>query len=214
KAVRAALFETSLRVARTDFAEREEAGAVAPAVVELMDFLDEHAGHEQRFVFPELASFAPLLAAELEADHANMDKLQTEIRHLAHAVHGPSREDREENGRLLARALSLLVADQLRHLDREETEANAVACAHRTDAELAEIQARIHASMPPDHQARWIVRVIPALNPAEQAALLSRSRASMPPAAFSAMLGLAREALGTDRWTALARRLGLEVVAA
>ena len=33
-------------------------------------------------------------------------------------------------------------------------------------------------------------------------------------AAFSVMLGLALEALGTDRWTALARRLGLDVVAA
>jgi len=104
KAVRAALFETSLRVARTDFGELEEASATARNVIELMDFLDEHAGHEQRFVFPELASFAPLLAAELEADHARMDELQTEIRRFAHAVHGPSKEDREEKGRRLARA--------------------------------------------------------------------------------------------------------------
>src|SRR5262249_200909 len=66
KAVRAGLFETSLQVARTDFHDPEAAAAAARNVVELMDFLDDHAGHEQAFVLPELASLAPALAADLE----------------------------------------------------------------------------------------------------------------------------------------------------
>src|SRR5262245_50241116 len=105
KAVRAGLFEAALRVARTDFGHSGAAEAAARNVIDLMDFLDEHAGHEQRFVFPELASFAPGLAEGLEAEHVKLEVLQTKIRMLAHRLHGPLSKDREETGRLLARAM-------------------------------------------------------------------------------------------------------------
>src|SRR5215468_4762522 len=112
KAVRAGLFETSLQVARTDFHDPEAAAAASRNVVELMDFLDDHAGHEQAFVFPELASLAPALATDLEAEHIKMEQLQTKVRALAHRVHRSSSKDREESGLQLARALALLVAEQ------------------------------------------------------------------------------------------------------
>jgi hypothetical protein len=214
KAVRSALFETSLQVARTDFGEAEEAAAAARSVIELMDFLDQHAGHEDHFVFPELASFAPALAATLDAEHVRMEGLQSEIRALAHRAHGPSRKDRQEAGPRLARALSLLVADQLRHMDREETEANAVALAHRTDAEMAQIQGRIQASIPPEKRGQNVTRMMRAVNAAEQAELLSGARATLPLPAFEAVLELTREALGPERWEVLARRLGLDQAAA
>ena len=54
KAVRAGLFETALQVARTDLGDLQAAVAAARSVVELMDFLDEHAAHEQGFMFPAL----------------------------------------------------------------------------------------------------------------------------------------------------------------
>src|SRR5262249_26474106 len=154
KAVRAGLFETSLQVARTDFHDPEAAAAASRNVVELMDFLDDHAGHEQAFVFPELASLAPALATDLEAEHIKMEQLQTKVRALAHRMHRSSSKDREESGLQLARALALLVAEQLRHLDREETEANAASWANRTDAELAQIQARAQAAMLPETRDR------------------------------------------------------------
>ena len=173
KALRAGLFEVSLQVARADFGDLEAAAEAGRNVVELMDFLDEHAGHEQRFVFPELASFAPTLAAELEAEHVELEERQSEIRILAHQVHGSSSKDREKAGRLLARSLTLLIADQLRHLDREETEANAAAWANHTDVELARIQARVQAAMLPEARDRFARRMLLALNVGEQAELLS-----------------------------------------
>jgi len=207
KAVRASLFEAALWVARTDFGDSRAAVATARNVVELMDFLDEHAGHEQQFVFPELASFAPGLAASLEAEHIKLEMLQTKIRALAHRVRGPSRKDREETGRMLARDLALLVAGQLRHLDREETEANAAAWANRTDAQLAQIQARAQAAMSPATRDRFARRMLPALNVGEQAELMSGARKTLPPPAFNALVAVAREVLGPDRWAMLGSRL-------
>ena len=214
KAVRAGLFEVSLQVARADFGDWEAAAEAGRNVVELMDFLDEHAGHEQRFVFPELASFAPTLAAELEAEHVELEERQSEIRILAHQVHGSSSKDREKAGRLLARSLTLLIADQLRHLDREETEANAAAWANHTDVELARIQARVQAAMLPETRDRFARRMLLALNVGEQAELLSGARRLLPASAFSALVAQAREILGPERWAVLAGRVGIDSAAA
>jgi hypothetical protein len=207
KTVRAGLFETALQVARTDFGDLQAAVAAARSVVELMDFLDEHAAHEQGSVFPELASFAPALAAELEAEHIKMEQLQTTVRALAHRVHRSSSNAREETGPQLARVLALLVADQLRHLDREETEANAAAWANRTDAQLAQVQARAQAAMSPETRERLTRRMLPALNIGEQVELLSGARNTLPAAAFAALVALAREVLGPERWAVLGSRL-------
>ena len=207
KAVRAGLFETSLRVARTDFGDPEAASAVARDVVDLMDFLDEHAAHEHDFVFPELASFAPTLAADLEVEHTRLGELQMKVRALAHRVHRSSRRVREETGPQLARVLAVLVAEQLRHLDREETEANVAAWANRTDAELAQIQARGQAVMPAETRDRFTRRMLPALNVGEQVELLSGARKTLPVPAFGALVALAREVLGPERWAFLCSRL-------
>jgi len=172
------------------------------------------AGHEQRFVFPELGSFAPTLSAELEAEHLELEELQSELRTLAHRAHGPSSKDREEAGRLLARSLALLVAGQLRHLDREETEANAAAWANRTDVELAAIQGRMQAAMSPESRDRLARRMLPALNVGEQVELLAGARRNLSASAFGALLALAREILGAERWAVLGSRAGIDAPAA
>ena len=108
---------------------------------------------------------------------------------------------------MLARDLALLVAGQLRHLDREETEANAAAWANRTDAQLAQIQARAQAAMSPATRDRFARRMLPALNVGEQAELMSGARKTLPPPAFNALVAVAREVLGPDRWAMLGSRL-------
>jgi len=207
KAVRAGLFETSLRVARTDFGDPEAAAAAARDVVDLMDFLDEHAEHEHDFVFSELASFAPTLAADLEVEHTKLGELQMKVRALAHRVHRSSNRVREETGPHLARVLTVLVAEQLRHLDHEETEVNVAARTHRTDAELAQIQARAQTAMRAETRERFIRRMLPALNVGEQVQLLSGARKTLSGPAFAALVTLAREVLGPERWAALGSRL-------
>ena len=210
KAVRAGLFEATLQVAQTDFGDLGAAAAAARNVVELMDLLDEHAGNEHRFLFPELARFAPDLIADLEADHLGMEEQQSEIRVLAHRVHGSAASAREEAGRLLARALALLSADQLRHLDREETEAVTVAWENWSDAELAQLQARARAAISPETWERFMRRMLPALNLGEQVELLSSARKVMPAPAFGSLVALAREVLAPERWALLGGRVGID----
>ncbi len=213
KALRAALFDATSLVARTEFAHPGEASTAARTVATLLDLLDGHAHHEEEFVMPAVARHAPALLAALEADHGRLEGLQAELRALLPRTCSDITPEREAAGQLLGRALTLLVADHLRHMDREETEAMPVLWAHLTEAELDAMDGRIRASVPPERMPVMMRLMLPAMSTPECAALLSAARAQMPPPVFSQLSGLAREVLGPDRWEKAARRVGLDTAA-
>src|SRR5215813_859715 len=210
KALRAALFDAASLVARTDFTDPGEATVAARTVASLLDLLDGHAAHEEEFVMPAVAKHAPALVASLEAEHGRLEGLQAELRALLPRTCSDVSAEREAAGQLLGRALMLLVADHLRHMDREETEAMPVLWAHCTEAELDAMDARIRASIPPERMPAMLRLMLPAMSTPEQAGLLSAARAQMPPPVFAQVSGLAREVLGPDRWALTARRVGLD----
>jgi Hemerythrin HHE cation binding domain len=212
KAIRAALFETTLAVARTDFSVAPERAAAVERVLALLTLLDDHAAHEERIVFPDLATLAPSWPRSWTQSTRGMEALQRDIRTSVERLGTwPAPDSRTESARL-HRLLVLLVADQLRHMDREETEANAVFWAHRTDAQLAELNARVQATIPAERQQEVARVMLPALSASERAELLCGARARLPSAAFLALAGLARSVLGPEQWGATARAAGLDPV--
>ena len=210
KALRAALFDATVLVARTEFAIQGEATVAARTVATLLDLLDSHAQHEEEFVMPEVARHAPPLIATLEADHNRLEGLQAELRALLPRTCSDVVAEREAAGQLFGRALNLLVADHLRHMDREETEAMPVLWAHLTEAELDAMDARIRAAVPPERMPVMLRLMLPAMSTSERAKLLAAARAQMPPPVFAQLSGLAREVLGPERWESTARRVGLD----
>jgi len=141
-----------------------------------------------------------------------MEALQRDIRTCVERLATwPAPAARSEPPRL-HRLLVLLVADQLRHMDREETEANAVFWAHRTDAQLADLNARVQASIPPERQQEVVRLMLPALSPPERVELLSGARARLPGGVFLGLAGLARSVLGPEQWQVTARAIGLDPV--
>ena len=210
KALRAALFDTTVLVARTDFTDPGEATVAARTVATLLDLLDSHAHHEEEFVMPVVARHAPALIATLETEHGRLEGLQAELRALLPRTCSDVTSEREAAGQLLGRALTLLAADHLRHMDREETEAMPVLWAHQTEEELDAMDARIRAAIPPERMPVMLRLMLPAMSTAEHAGLLSTARAQMPPPVFAQLSGLAREVLGPDRWQRAARRVGLD----
>lgn len=213
KALRAALFDATSLVARTEFADPGEASVAARTVATLLDLLDSHAEHEEAFVMPEVARHAPALNAALAADHGRLEGLQAELRALLPRTCSHLGPEREAAGQLLGRALTLLVADHLRHMDREETEAMPVLWAHCTEQELDAMDARIRAAVPPERMQVMLRLMLPAMSTPERARLLSAARAQMPPPVFAQLSGLARAVLGPERWESTARRVGLDTAA-
>jgi hypothetical protein len=179
-------------------------------VATLLDLLDGHAHHEEQFVMPQFAPHAPALAASLEADHSRLEGLQAELRALLPRTGSDVTAERVAAGQLLGRALTLLVADHLRHMDREESEAMPVLWAHQTEQELDALDGRIRATLPPEQMPVMMRLMLPALSTPELSALLSAARAQMPPPVFAQLSGLAREVLGSERWASAAWRVGLD----
>ncbi|HUM11181.1 MAG TPA: hemerythrin domain-containing protein [Myxococcaceae bacterium] len=213
KALRAALFDATVLVARTEFAHPGEASMASRTVATLLDLLDGHAHHEEELVMPLVGRHAPALVATLETEHNRLEGLQAELRALLPRTCSDVTAEREAAGQLLGRALTLLVADHLRHMDREETEAMPVLWAHCTEQELDAMDARIRAAVPPERMPVMLRLMLPAMSTPECAQLLSAARAQMPPPVFAQLSGLAREALGPERWASTARRVGLDSAA-
>ena len=62
KALRAMLYDTSLNLQQTYFADADEAGAAVEKVNQVIDIFEEHAASEDHFVFPAIDKYEPSLA--------------------------------------------------------------------------------------------------------------------------------------------------------
>jgi len=199
RAIRALLFDTTLLVARTDFAAEEEARRAVAAAERLLGFLHEHAEHEDQVIVPEVEALSPELAAELRADHHRTGGLERELAALLARTALADEAERVSLGERLHQRLARLTAEHLAHLEREEVAANRLLWAHRSDAELELLHGRIVAAIPPPRLAEWFGWILPAMSGAERAPLLSGMLA-MPPELFEQVTGPARRALGEPAW--------------
>jgi hypothetical protein len=202
KGIRAALFEAAAHVARADFGLGDEAADAAEAVRSLVAVLEEHARHEDDVIMPELRGLAPEVHAELAEHHARTDGLQRQLLDQAGRLAAACTAERISLGRRLLDQVNALVAEHLHHMAAEEGAASRVLWAHRTDAELRTLLARIAASVGPARTAAWLARVLPAVNRSERVEILANVRAVVPPSAFDGLTAQARRALGPALWSA------------
>lgn len=216
KGIRAMLFDTARTLARTEFSRPEDAATAAAAVRSALALLDEHAEHEDAVIVPEVARLLPELGAALASDHARTDALHRGIAQLADrldavedAADAPAAAERVAIGRRLHARFALLVAEHLQHLDREETEANRVLWAHKSDDELRAMEGRILASIPAPRLADWIALILPAASVSERGAVLGDLHRNVPPDVFATLTAPARAAMAPDAWHASVAAAGL-----
>jgi hypothetical protein len=176
KGLRRSLFETAITLGRTDFTSPQETAAAEKLVAECLGFLREHAEHEDRHVLPEIARLAPELAASLREEHPELERAAIAIDSLwpRFAPLGP--EERQAMGAELQRRFQALVAAQLRHMEREEREVNAVFWAKLPDRDIGALGRRIVVSIPPARLLHWQRQVLlPAWSAPEVAAAAART---------------------------------------
>jgi hypothetical protein len=208
KGLRAELCQVATLAGRTDFGKAEEADEAALAAKRLVEHLETHAALEDREVMPELARVAPELHAELSSQHALTAGLQRDVAGVAEWIRRANGPNRVSLGRRLHQRLWWLVAEHLRHMEREETEAMRTLWAYRTDEDLAAIQQRMVGSIPRPAMAEWGAVLLAALSLPERTALLEPLVEHLPGDALEAFVGPVRSALG-ERWAETAAAVGL-----
>jgi hypothetical protein len=171
KGVRRVLFDTAMELSRTDFAAADETERAGAAVRRCFGLLREHADHEDREIQPLITRFSPTVASVLRAEHVTLEKASIAVESLLPRLAAAALDERRAMGAELQRRFYLLVSDQLRHLDREEREANAVMWANLPDPALLQIRGRITAQIAPARLAEWYQLVGSVANRRERDAL-------------------------------------------
>jgi len=169
KGLRRTMFQTAMRLGRTDFASLDDVAAAQRELVLCMTYLREHAEHEDRHVIPRLAAIAPELAAELEAAHPQLEHAALDIECMGQRLAGLPSPEREVLGCELLRRFHGLIADQIRHMEREERQANAAFWTALDDRAMADISKAIVATIEPARMDEWKSIFAASLSPRELA---------------------------------------------
>lgn len=171
--------------------------------------LISHHDHEDEFIHPLLARVAHGGHREYQQDHETqrvvLDDLDSYLRELADR--GMPCSMRAERGREFYRASNVFYAGFLRHMAREETEAQRLLDTLCEQEELAATQAAIIGSIPLDELLLDIDYMFPAMNLTECAGLLAGVRTGAPPEVYCMLAERVRKALGDARWSELEQLL-------
>lgn len=145
------------------------------------EFAHDHEEHQQSF--DEMT----LLLAKIEAAHA------AERRNLVKALY---------------LRYTRFMADDFAHMLEEETELQPLLQSLFDDAELAAIEGRIIASIPPDVMLDFIRIMVPAIDPDARQDMLAGMMAGMPAEAFHHVIDAAvKPVLSDAEWHRLDRGL-------
>jgi hemerythrin-like domain-containing protein len=204
KGLRAFMAHTLVRVGRLDPHDPAEVDEVGAEVQALLEICRRHLQHENEWIHPALQARAPGSVAQGTIEHEGhlvaIDGLRQMLERLSHdAAAAPA----------LYAALSRFVAENFEHMQREETEHNAVLWATHTDEELYALHERILANIRPEEMQVALRWMLPHLAPAERAEVLAGMRRSAPEEAFQNVLSLIRPLLGGRDWRKLSLALGL-----
>jgi len=202
KGLRLLLTDLTARVARAPSSDDVGAARIRAAVVRAVDFLREHAAHEDAHVEPLYLTAAPELARELRGDHRGFerreDALLAQVDHLVTA----RGTERSAIGAALQAELIAYVQLQFQHMRREETAGNAALWAGYDDVRLSQVHLAITSSIPPERTLEWLEVFLPAWTVEEAGTLLADVRATAPRAFADRVFAAARRILG-DRWDRL-----------
>lgn len=209
KALRAAMSEALVGVGRLDADDDIQVAAVLEQVRALHSFLAVHLDHENRFLHTAMEARQPGSSGDTAREHAEHECALRSLQRAVEAVANSPAPARAAAVLQLYRQLALLVAENIEHMNLEETQNHAVLCANYTDAEVRAIEVALVAALSPESAAMSLRWMIPAVNHAERVALFHGIQESAPTPVFEGALAIAKSYLSGRDWDKLNHALAL-----
>jgi hypothetical protein len=200
KGLRAFMCDTLTLLGRMDADDASDLAAGLAALRALLEVCSIHLGHENRHVHAAMEARRPGSSARTSEDHLEHEEAIEALESLAEAVECSTGAERRAVATRLYREVALFVAENLVHMDVEESHNTAVLWDTYTDEELIAIEHAIVSSIPPADQVRFQRWMLPSVTPAERAGMLIGMRQAAPAHAFEATLGAARPHLNAKEW--------------
>lgn len=204
KGLRAFMAHTLVRIGRLDVHDAAELAEVSEELRALLAICRHHLDNENTFVHEAIAARRPGACDRIAQEHVEHEAAIAELEGMVDALPGNAAALRG-----LYLRLSVFVAENFEHMQREETQMNAALWATHSDAEIMAIEQRIIASHQPQEMQLALRWMLPHLSPEERAAMLGGMRVHAPAEAFAGVLSAIRPLLGGRDWRKLSQALGL-----
>lgn len=209
KGIRANLAQVMLAVGRMDGMDAAETQATLSDVRALLKLCHKHLDKEDQFVHPAMELRAPGSTQQIAHEHVEHEASIARLDTCVGAVEQATAAQRDAAIEALYRELALFTADNLQHMEYEQTEHNRVLWAHYSDAEIMGLERAIVASIPPEDMGLTLRWMVPYMNPAERALFLGGVRQGAPADAFGHILNMLKPLLGALEWRKLSLALGV-----
>jgi hypothetical protein len=213
KGLRTLMFDTLGRVGRCDTDDARDLAEAIDSARTLLWICASHLSHENVFVHEAMEARRPGASRRTGEDHVEHERSIAALRAAVDALETTAPALRSVAMYRLYLRLARFVAENLEHMEVEETHNTWLLRDAYDDAELGALHDRLLASIDPAEMQvfqRWILA---GISHPERVGMLSAMRASAPAPVFEATVAQCRDILAPRDWAKLARALELPAVA-
>lgn len=213
KGLRAALFDSVLRVGRMDVGDAGELQAALDQVDSLLVLMAAHVKHENGYMHPAIEARCPGGAQRTAGDHDDHLEILAALRVQVSVLRAAAPAARPALAHRLYLDLAELTAENLVHMHVEETLNNELLWALYDDSEVIAIHDTLLANVEPHilmEAIRWMAQ---GMSVPELAELLGDIRHKAPPPVFEATLAHVSRQLDPARMDRLLQALDMPAAA-
>lgn len=188
KAIRLASARMLVRLGNTDPADEPALMQTLGALQAHLDLSLSHLKHENHAIHSAIEARVPGGSAHAGEDHDHHLQSFEELRRLSREVAKAGPMDRAGKLRRLYQRFALFMADDLIHMNEEETELQPLIEAHFSAEEITGIHDAIVANIPPAEMTGSLRLMLGAANRTERVGMITGMNTGMPPEAFTGLM--------------------------
>jgi len=205
KGIRNALSQLSLRAGSTAAGDENGVNDLVSLAVDVLDFLDEHAAFEDKYILEPLDERVPGSSA---ADHAAHQELEKKVQSLRDLLSSLTSTPNQNTVDAFYTEVVLFQAAYLVHMAQEEASTERLMMEHFSDEELIGHQIAIMGETSFESLLRMFRFIAPARRLDENLQVMQAFRANAPEPAFTAVLATLQNAMPAAQYSALIDALG------
>jgi hemerythrin-like domain-containing protein len=174
----------------------------------MLDAFEDHARHEETFIFSLLESCGRVLMAEMEGEHSTDLALINELRGLMDVYkEATSAAQRCELGKDISYTVNEFIAFNLLHLNKEETSVNEVLWKNYTDIDIVRADQRLINGLQPEEFRNTVIWIMRSCSNMEIIGWINAIKSSISEPMFQTLMLLAEQELSAHRFEAVHNRI-------
>ncbi len=207
KGLRAAMGEALVRLGRVDSVSPDSVEGALGTVENLLTMCREHLEHENECLHTAMEAVVPGSSRRCADDHAHHEKAIAGLAERVAEARKAAPAARERALKVIYRLLAIFVAENIEHMEIEESANTETLWQHYSDDEILAIEHKIHARIKPERMMAWLRWILPNVSRQQRAVMMKGMQAGMPPELFGNILEMVKPHLTEAERLALATDL-------